>query len=73
MENISTSTSSNSSLPSPSLKDFPPRVDGIALCSVYLFEAVLIVGKNLLTIDYFRNKKESPQEKFVSSYKHGVC
>ena len=57
MENISTSTSSNSSLPSPSLKDFPLRVDGIALCSVYLFEAVLIVGGNLLTIVFFAMKR----------------
>ena len=57
MENISNSTSSNSSLPSPSLKDFPPRVDGIALCSVYLFEAVLIVGGNLLTIVFFAMKR----------------
>ena len=73
MENISASTSSNSSLPSPSLEDFRLRVDGIALCSVYLFEAVLIVGGNLLTIVFFRNEKESPQEKFASSYQHGVC
>ena len=54
MENISTSTSSNSSLPSPSSR---LRVDGIALCSVYLFEAVLIVGGNLLTIVFFAMKR----------------
>ena len=54
MENISASTSSNSSLPSPSSR---LRVDGIALCSVYLFEAVLIVGGNLLTIVFFAMKR----------------
>ena len=57
MENISASTSSNSSLPSPCLEDFPLRVDGIALCSVYLFESVLIVGGNLLTIVFFAMKR----------------
>ena len=57
MKNISASTSSNSSLPSPSFENFPPQVDEIALCSVYLFEAVLIVGGNLLTIVFFAMKK----------------
>ena len=58
MENISTSTSSNNSVPSLSSMEVPPRADGIALCSAFVFEAVLIVAGNLLTIAFFAMKKK---------------
>ena len=58
MENISTSTSPNNSVPSLSSMEVPPRADGIALCSAFVFEAVLIVAGNLLTIAFFAMKKK---------------
>ena len=58
MENISTSTSSNNSVPSLSSMEVPPRADGIALGSAFVFEAVLIVAGNLLTIAFFAMKKK---------------
>ena len=58
MENISTSTSPNNSVPSLSSMKVPPRADGIALCSAFVFEAVLIVAGNLLTIAFFAMKKK---------------
>ena len=58
MENISTSTSPNNSVPSLSSMEVPPRADGIALCSAFVFEAVLIVAGNLLTIAFFTMKKK---------------
>ena len=59
MENISTSTSPNNSVPSFSSMEFPPRADGIALCSAFVFETVLIVVGNLLTIAFFAMTKKS--------------
>ena len=38
--------------------DVPLRADGIALCSAFVFEAVLIVAGNLLTIAFFSMKKK---------------
>ena len=58
MENISTSTSPNNSVPSLSSMEVPPRADGIALCSAFVFEAVLTVAGNLLTIAFFAMKKK---------------
>ena len=57
MENISTSTSQNNSVPSLSSMEVPLRADGIALCSAFVFEAVLIVAGNLLTIAFFAMKR----------------
>ena len=58
MENISTSTSLNNSVPSLSSMEVPPRADGIALCSAFVFEAVLILAGNVLTIVFFAMKKK---------------
>ena len=45
-------------MPSLSSMEVPPRADGIALCSAFVFEAVLIVAGNLLKIAFFAMKKK---------------
>ena len=59
MENNSFITSYNKTSTSSTIKDFPSQAqEGVSLVSAFIFESVMIVGGNLLTIILFVREKK---------------
>ena len=59
MENNLFITSYNKTSTSSTIKDFPSQAqEGISLVSAFIFESVMIVGGNLLTIILFVREKK---------------
>ena len=68
MKNMSTTVRSNksnnqTSLSSPAHMEFPSRAEEIVVCSALLFEALLIVKGNFVTIVFFAVEKELRKRK----------
>ena len=63
MNNTSPSIGSNNTSSSPT-EEVPSKQEGIAICSVFALEAVLIVVGNLLSIGLFASNKELRKKSF---------